>query len=255
MRFTKWGGGAHWEHLATYLGEDDAGVWLGHAKGEPMTRPGHHVVLAYDRVAVISRGDLGFVASFNEWIDSPDVARCCMYVDITSAPVWGESAGTPEVTMVDLDLDVVQAWTGEVSVSDEDEFASRQDELDYPDEVVKHARHWRDEVQRMVEAGLPPFDGRETRWLDELEGSSAAPDDLSSRTACIDRLGPPPARRVQRLVGGRYADRRANGQRAARGARDAPAGPRAPRRTTARSARLCSTTSPLAWPRRPSSSG
>jgi uncharacterized protein len=168
MRFTKWGGGAHWEHLATYLGEDDAGVWLGHAKGEPMTRTGHHVVLAYDRVAVISRGDLGFVASFNEWIDSPDVARCCMYVDITSAPVWGEAAGMPEVTMVDLDLDVVQAWTGEVSVSDEDEFASRQDELDYPDEVVKHARHWRDEVQRMVEAALPPFDGRETRWLDEL---------------------------------------------------------------------------------------
>ena len=168
VRFTKWDGTAHWAYLGLVVGRDDAGLWVGHPKGEPMTRPDHHVELAYDRIAVFMPGEVGFVASFNEWIDSPDVARCNLYVDITTVPQWGEVDGVALVSMVDLDLDVVQAWTGEVEVSDEDEFADRMVAMDYPDEVVKHARHWRDEVQRMVEAGVTPFDGREGRWLDEL---------------------------------------------------------------------------------------
>ena len=101
--------------------------------------------------------------------DGPDCAHTSTYVDITTPAVWGASSdATPQVTMDDLDLDVVQRWTGEIEVADEDEFAEHRRTLGYPDELVAHARHWRDEVLRLLESGLGPFDGREARWIDEL---------------------------------------------------------------------------------------
>jgi hypothetical protein len=125
--------------------------------------------LAYDRVLVMPEGESGFVASFNEWIDSPDVAACCTYVDITTPPRWTRrDDGVTEVTAVDLDLDVVQTWTGEVTVEDEDEFAERQVALGYPAEVIAHAQRWRDQLLRMHEDGIAPFDGREAGWLDAV---------------------------------------------------------------------------------------
>ena len=169
VRFTKWGGIGQWEMEALVLGRDDAGVWLGLPKGAPMRRPGREVRLPYDRVMMMPEGESGFVASFHEWIDSPDVAEFCMYVDITTPPRWTtRNDGVNEVTMVDLDLDVVQAWTGEVSVQDEDDFAERQISLGYPPEVIAHAERWRDRVVRMHEEGAAPFDGREGGWLDVL---------------------------------------------------------------------------------------
>lgn len=163
VRFTKWGGGPHWTLDGLELGSDDAGAWVGLPKRALMSRPGHEVRLEYDRILVVAE-DIGFVASFNEWIDSPRGARCATYVDITTTPVWGDG----EVTMVDLDLDVVQEWTGWVSVQDRDEFADHRRQLAYPDELVEHAKHWCDEVRRMVRVGEPPFDGREAAWLDVL---------------------------------------------------------------------------------------
>jgi hypothetical protein len=53
-----------------------------------------------------------------------------IYVDITDAPVWPTAH---EVTMVDLDLDVVRVRaTGAVEVVDEDEFAEHQVSLRLP---------------------------------------------------------------------------------------------------------------------------
>jgi uncharacterized protein len=39
VRFTKWGGGRHWEFPVTVLGEDDLGVWCGSPAGTWLERP------------------------------------------------------------------------------------------------------------------------------------------------------------------------------------------------------------------------
>lgn len=170
VRFTKWGGGAHWQYDAVVLGRDDFGTWLGHRSGQPLTRPGQDVRLEYDRVCAIPFGHIGFVGTFNAWTgDQPgpvdrrrrsQSAGCHTYVDITTVPMWAAH----EVTMVDLDLDVVRGWTGEIGVEDRGEFAEHQVSLQYPPAVVAHAEHWCDEAVQLLQAGEPPFDGRAQQW-------------------------------------------------------------------------------------------
>lgn len=169
VRFTKWGGGGHWELPGLLLGSDGFGSWVGLAPGDPMTRLGHEVRLAYARVLAFAADEVGFVASFNERIDGVEAARSGTYVDITTHPVWGLTpSGQPEVSMVDLDLDVVQVWSGVVSVADEEEFSAHQVSLGYPEDIVAHAVQWRDKVLNMMHAGESPFDGRASHWLDQL---------------------------------------------------------------------------------------
>ena len=40
VRFTKWGGGAHWEFPVTFLGDDGLGTWCGAPAGTWLERPG-----------------------------------------------------------------------------------------------------------------------------------------------------------------------------------------------------------------------
>ena len=40
VRFTKWGGGAHWEFRVTFLGDDGQGTWCGAPAGTWLERPG-----------------------------------------------------------------------------------------------------------------------------------------------------------------------------------------------------------------------
>ena len=161
--FTKWGGRQHWESTGQVLGTDECGTWVGGVKGRRLTRPGHDVPIPYDTVMLVA-ADAGFVACFNEPLDGPDAAWCSVYVDITTVPRW--SAG--HVTMVDLDLDVVQRWSGEVEVHDEDEFADHQASLGYPTEIVAMAEQVCGDVRHALEQGDPPFDGRAATWLEHL---------------------------------------------------------------------------------------
>ena len=71
-----------------------------------------------------------WAATFYEWEDHPDSHD--VYVDVTTVPVWDG----PTVTMIDLDLDVVREWSGDVFIDDEDEFADHRQRLGYPAEVV-----------------------------------------------------------------------------------------------------------------------
>ncbi len=164
--FTKWGGGPHWEMDAVVLGTDDCGTWLGGRPGRSMAKPGRAVTIPYATV-MVAHDRAGFVASFNARGDGPEASRCSTYVDIVTAPVWRDAT----VTMVDLDLDVVRRWNGEVEVDDEDEFAEHQVSLGYPAEVVAHAVHWCAAVRRAVEGQAPPFDGRADDWLRRLSGA------------------------------------------------------------------------------------
>ncbi len=131
VAFTKWGGGKHWESELRLLGTDQCGTWVGAFKGRRLTRPGHDMVIPYATVMVVPPA-AGYIASFNEWIDGPELASCSTYVDITTVAQWSDA----RVTMVDLDLDVVQRWSGRVEVDDEAEFAEHQVSLGYPSEIV-----------------------------------------------------------------------------------------------------------------------
>jgi hypothetical protein len=94
------------------------------------------------------------------------------------AAAGGEDDGTGpewEVTMVDLDLDVVLTREGHLFVDDEDEFAEHQVELGYPAEVVALAERWRDLVLSAVAAGDEPFGTVGHEWLRRAGEREAPP--------------------------------------------------------------------------------
>nr|WP_255524080.1 DUF402 domain-containing protein [Terrabacter sp. MAHUQ-38] len=102
-----------------------------------------------------------------------------VYVDMTTEPVWQRrdaSDGGPEweVTMVDLDLDVVLTREGDLFVDDEDEFAEHRVQFGYPPEVVALAERWRDLVLAAVAAGDEPFGSVGHEWLRRADAAASA---------------------------------------------------------------------------------
>ena len=88
---------------------------------------------------------------------------------VRAEPEW-------EVTMVDLDLDVVLTRDGHLYVDDEDEFAEHRVQLGYPAEVVALAERWRDLVLAAVAGGDEPFATVGHAWLGRAEAEEPAPD-------------------------------------------------------------------------------
>ena len=171
VRFTKWGGGRHWEFPVTLLGEDEHGVWCGAPAGTWLARLGAR-----------SRSEFAWVTLFPvdqpwaaSYYDSPD-QPISVYVDVTTPPVWVGST----VTMVDLDLDVVLARDGDLLLDDEDEFDEHRVALGYPDDLVAMARRTADELMAAAGDGREPFGSagppgcRTSGRPHRLDGSSGA---------------------------------------------------------------------------------
>ena len=167
LQMTKWGGAAHWEMDAVYLGRDDAGDWIGFPPGTRMSRPGMEVTTTNHQVGLVPAATAmgqAWVATFH----GPG-GIVWTYVDMTTVPVWQGRT----VRAVDLDLDVVEGLDREVFVDDQDEFDEHRVELGYPREVVDLAMATRDLVLTAVQRKLPPFDGRSEPWLDALRARPA----------------------------------------------------------------------------------
>jgi hypothetical protein len=169
VRYTKWHGRPHWEYDQVVLGTDAHGVWTGGPAGTPMSRPG----AAFDaRSAFVNcfAHATGWVATFWSPFGEPDAAS--VYVDMTTVPVWSVGLDhRAEVTMVDLDLDVIRLFDGRLFVDDEDEFAEHRVSYGYPADVVADAEATCGAVLAAVERGEEPF-GRQgpgvgERWLAE----------------------------------------------------------------------------------------
>ncbi|MGZ6938577.1 MAG: DUF402 domain-containing protein [Oryzihumus sp.] len=152
LRFTKWDGREHWLAPLRRLGIDHHGVWLGGPAGTVFTRP---EVVAYEAtgplVMLVPPGR-AWVARFYGEGHRHDTR---VYVDMATPAVW--SASGDEVTMVDLDLDVVRTRDARVYVDDEDEFAEHRVRFGYPREVVRMAEASRDAVLAAVRAEQAPF--------------------------------------------------------------------------------------------------
>jgi len=156
VRFTKWGGGRHWEFPLSVLGEDEHGVWAAGDVGTRLWRPGAGFESEIAWVTLVPH-DRPWAASFygsaHQHIDT--------YVDMTTVAEWSGRA----VTMTDLDLDVILMRDGSLVLDDEDEFEVHRVELGYPEEVVDLARRTADEVMAAISDGAEPFGSAGSTWV------------------------------------------------------------------------------------------
>ncbi len=144
------------------LGDDEHGIWLG-LPADSVMRKGHdrEVPLPEAHVILFPRGQW-WTAIFNA---AP--RRTEIYCDITTPPEWPSDA---EVTMVDLDLDVLRKRGATLPILvDEDEFAEHQVDYGYPDEVIRSAQDAADWLMTAVAEGTGPFGGAHLRWLALVE--------------------------------------------------------------------------------------
>jgi hypothetical protein len=162
VNYRKYDGTLHWNLRMRRLGEDEHGVWLGLPANSVM-RKGHNpeVPLPEAHVVLFPRATW-WTAVFNAAPRKTEI-----YCDITTPPQWLSSA---EVTMVDLDLDVLRKrGTALPLLVDEDEFAEHQVRYGYPDDVIRAAQDAADWLMAAVAAGTGPFGGAHRAWLAMVE--------------------------------------------------------------------------------------
>jgi hypothetical protein len=148
VRFSKWGGGRHWEFSGTVTASDRHGVWVYSPVGTELTRPGHDFTSEVDWMSLVP-GEHPWAAAF---YDSPGHGTS-IYVDMCTVARWSGR----EVSMVDLDLDVILRADGNLILDDEDEFDEHRVALGYPDDVVRLARDSSREVLDAIALGVEPF--------------------------------------------------------------------------------------------------
>jgi protein associated with RNAse G/E len=159
--YTKYDGSLHWHRIMQHLGEDEHGIWLGARAGATMQRGDEPpIVMEAAFVQLISDG-VWWTATFRA-----DPARAEIYCDVSTPSRWPSPA---EVTMVDLDLDVLRLRDQRVILDDEDEFAEHQVRYGYPAEVISAAERAAAWLLDAVSAKAEPFGGAYRRWLDMVE--------------------------------------------------------------------------------------
>ncbi|MEO3853315.1 DUF402 domain-containing protein [Acrocarpospora sp. B8E8] len=157
--YRKYGGTLHWNHPARRLGEDEHGVWVGCPAGTiGRLGEGPPVVWKLPFVLLFPR-ETWWTATFNA-----TGHKMAIYCDITTVPEWRDG----EVTMVDLDLDVIKRADGTVFLDDVDEFAEHQVWFEYPLDVIENAERSATWLMTAVAQGTGPFGGAHTPWLDQV---------------------------------------------------------------------------------------
>jgi uncharacterized protein len=159
--YTKYDGSLHWHSTNRYLGEDEYGIWVG-ARARSISRRGSEppVVIEEPYVQLIRAGEW-WTALFNA-----EPARTEIYCDISTPPRWPSDR---EVTMVDLDLDVVRMReTRQVLVLDEDEFAEHQVRYAYPADVIRRAEQAAAWLRDAISANAEPFATGYRDWLTKV---------------------------------------------------------------------------------------
>ena len=164
VSYTKWAGQPHWEYDSVVLGQDAFGIWVGGGAGSHMRRPGASFLAPAGYVQCIPVGPgpvppgpvpASWAGTF--WADYGEPRQAEVYVDITTVARWSRRPdGVVEVSMVDLDLDVVRRFDQSLYVDDEDEFAEHQVSYGYPVELIRAAEaECRSVHQAMVDVSEP----------------------------------------------------------------------------------------------------
>jgi protein associated with RNAse G/E len=159
--YTKYDGSLHWHQTMHYLGEDEHGSWLGAPAGRSAQRGSEPPIVIEQRNVLLIPAGKWWTAVFN---DEP--AKTDIYCDISTPPQWPHDG---EVTMVDLDLDVLRLRADEqVVLVDEDEFAEHQVRYGYPAEVIRAAERAAAWLQEAISGGVEPFGAAFRPWLDQV---------------------------------------------------------------------------------------
>lgn len=82
------------------------------------------------------------------------------YINVATPARWDDGV----LRFVDLDLDVIWKTDGTVILDDEDEFEWHRERFGYPPDLVADSWRSRDEVVRLIERSVHPFDGSLYRW-------------------------------------------------------------------------------------------
>ena len=176
LDFRKHDGREHWQEPYRVLGVDEWGVWLGMSAGTAYGRPGLDVVAPAATVRLLPHADAAgggrWAACFNAApptrADRPADQEIRTYVDISTRPVWHTTPHGWRATLIDMDLDVVERFGGEVFIDDEDEFEEHTSLFGYSDELVAVTRAAAEAVFAMVRDHQAPFDGTGEGWLQAL---------------------------------------------------------------------------------------
>jgi hypothetical protein len=151
----------HWGFEATYLGEDEFGIWSAVPVGARRWKGDveHHP----------TRWDAVFCAPWEGWwhlhYSGSGGDTYTHFVDISTTPVW---VGPERYEMVDLDLDVAIRHDGSVIVEDEDEFEIHQVRYGYTSEMVERAASEARWVVDALAGQVEPFFEVAAGWLAEL---------------------------------------------------------------------------------------
>ncbi len=161
MVYTKYDGSLHWHMMAQYLGQDEHGIWLGVPGGRPVQRGSEPPITLPDPWVELVPDGQWWTATFNA---AP--AKTEIYCDIGTPPQWPEPG---QVTMADLDLDVVKRREDQrVVIVDQDEFAEHQIRYRYPAEVISQAQRAAEWLLQAISAGAEPFASQYQAWLDKV---------------------------------------------------------------------------------------
>jgi len=165
VNYRKYDGTLHWNLRMRRLGEDEHGVWLGLPADSVMRKgDGPEVPIECAHVILFPRGTW-WTAVFNAPPRSTEV-----YCDITTPVEW---VSPDEVTMVDLDLDVIRKRPdGRTLLVDEDEFAEHQVRYGYPAEVIARAEAAGQWLLEAVKGGAEPFGKAYRPWLAMVAGEN-----------------------------------------------------------------------------------
>jgi protein associated with RNAse G/E len=158
--YTKYDGSLHWNQTMRYLGRDRHGAWLGAPAGMVARRGLDHAVVMEQAQVLLIPVAGWWTANFNAAPLSTEI-----YCDICTPPRW---PGPAEVTMADLDLDVVRRRADQqVALLDEDEFAEHQVRYGYPAGVIEQAEQTAGWLGRALADGTEPFAGAYRDWLSQ----------------------------------------------------------------------------------------
>lgn len=168
LTYRKYDGSLHWHGTMRRLGEDEHGLWLGWGKGMLMARGSEPAVtFAQAHVQLIRRADW-WCGAFH---GAP--RPTAIYCDITTVAEWTASN---EITLVDLDLDVLRFRDGrEPAIVDEDEFLEHQVRYAYPPEVIENARTTADALLVAIQRDEEPFKSAYRQWLSLVEDVDGDP--------------------------------------------------------------------------------
>ena len=158
LTFRKYDGSLHWHGTLRRLGEDEHGLWLGWGRNHRMARGAEPPITFGEPYVQLIRFEDWWCGSFNAPPRATEV-----YCDITTPAEW---TAPDEITLVDLDLDVLRFRDGRPPlIVDVDEFEEHQVRYKYPAEVIAKALATADRLLEAVSVDEEPFTSAYHGWL------------------------------------------------------------------------------------------